>query len=195
MTPLQQTLNTIVEAFNGAQSLRTVPAVIRASDGKASIELADYLPKSAHSLVVSSATPHRMDADAHWRLAGTRLDVELLSSGIHFTPQPWDASATPVTLDVAVAFSRPPISVPDAPDLEASGLTHFGIDLPAQQQHVVMHGKGSTHFIERMTDADGITQFASVEALDADRVRVTLAEAMPARLDLIFMPDDAGPGA
>jgi hypothetical protein len=191
MTLLSDTLNGIIGAFNRAHLLRELSLTVASYSGKATFTLADYLPAGAHSVVVSSASPGNDDADLRWQVRDGRLEVALTSKGRHYAPQSWDALAKPVVLSVVVAFAPPPL---DVPNLETDGLSHFGVNLPADVEHIVTHGMGKTRFIERITDTDGRAQFASVEALDANRVRVTLAEALAVRLDMIFMPDNAGQG-
>lgn len=195
MTPLQKTLAAIVSALNATQQVRTVDADVDSADGTASVDLAALLPDGARGIVVSSVTPDRDTVAAHWSRDGGVLSVQIVSNGVHFTPQPWDASASPVRLHVGLAFTPSPISVPDAPDLSSSGLAHFGTDLPGKMEHVVTHNMGRTRFVERMVDTEGRAHFASVEALNSNQVAVMLAEAVPVRLDLIFMPDDTGQGA
>lgn len=192
MTLLSDTLNGIIGAFNSAHLLRELSLTVTTPSGKAVFDLADYLPTGAHSVVVSSATPGNDNTDLRWHVDEGKLHVSLTSRGRHYAPQPWDALTQPVKLAIVVAYVPPPL---DVPNLELDGLSHFGTDLPADFEHVVTHGMGKTRFIERITDTDGRAQFASVEALDANRVRVTLAEALAVRLDMIFMPDNAGKGA
>lgn len=192
MTLLRDTLTGIIGAFNSAHTLRAVALVVKHHEGRASFDLAAYLPEGAHSIVVSSLAPRNDSVGLRWHLDGLQLSVALTTSGRHYTPQPWDALADPVTLDAVIAYVPAPL---DVPDLDLDGLHHYAIELPASIEHVVTHNMGKTRFIDRITDADGRAQFASVEALDANRVRVTLAEAIPVRLDMIFMPDETGSGA
>ena len=192
MTLLRDTLTGIIGAFNSAHTLHAVAFVVKHHEGRASFELADYLPEGAHSIIVSSLAPRNDAVTLKWSLDGSELRVALTSSGRHYTPQPWDALETPVTLDAVIAYVPAPL---DVPDLDLDGLHHYAVDLPAGTEHVVAHNMGKTRFIERITDADGRAQFASVEAMDTNRVRVLLAEALPVRLDMIFMPDSSGEGA
>lgn len=191
MTLLRDTLTGIIGAFNSAHLLREWSLTVESPDGQASFPLYADLPAGASRVVVSSLSVSHDDVAARWRVEGDYLHVSLVSRGRHFTPQPWDALAQPVTLSIVVAFQPPAL---DVPDLDTDGLSHYGVTLPADVEHVVEHGMGKTRFIERITDTQGRAQFASVEALDANRVRVVLAEAMPVRLDMIFMPDDTGEG-
>ena len=191
MTLLRDTLTGIIGAFNSAHTLRAVAFVVKHHEGRASIDLAAYLPEGAHSIVVSSLAPRNDSVGLRWHLDGLQLNIALTTSGRHYTPQPWDALAEPVTLDAVIAYVPPPL---DVPDLNLDGLHHFSVELPAGVEHVITHGMGKTRFIERITDTAGRAQFASVEALDANRVRVSLVEALPVRLDMIFMPDKPGSG-
>lgn len=192
MTLLRDTLTGIIGAFNRAHLLRELSLTINSVNGQAAFLLSDALPVGASGVVVSSLAVSHDAVDARWHTADGYLHVSLTSKGRHYTPQPWDALNSPVTLAVVAAFMPPPL---DVPDLDADGLNHFGIDLPADVEHVVEHGMGKARFIERITDTEGRAQFASVEALDANRVRVTLVEPLPIRLDMIFMPDSPGQGA
>ncbi|MGP9633807.1 hypothetical protein ACT3R7_12140 [Halomonas sp. AOP43-A1-21] len=192
MTLLRDTLTGIIGAFNRAHLLRELSLTVESYDGKAIFNLADHLPAGAHSVIVSSVSLSDDGADLRWHIVDGRLHAALTSKGRHYAPQPWDALARPVTISVVVAYVPPPL---DVPDLDLDGLHHFGVSLPAGLEHVVEHGMGRTCFIERVTDSEGRAQFASVEALDANHVRVTLAEALAVRLDIIFMPDNAGQGA
>ncbi|MDX5979634.1 hypothetical protein [Vreelandella alkaliphila] len=192
MALLRDTLTGIISAFNRAHLLRELSLTVASFNGKAEFRLADHLPAGAHSVVVSSVSVSNDNADLRWHIASGYLHASLSSKGRHYSPQPWDALARPVTLSVVAAYVPPPL---DVPDLDLDGLHHFGVSLPAELEHVVNHGMGKTRFIERITDNEGRAQFASVEALDANHVRVTLVEALPVRLDMIFMPDNAGLGA
>lgn len=191
MTLLRDTLTGIIGAFNSAQQLQTVPLTVSTYDGRASFDLVDHLPAGAHSIVVSSVSPRSSDIDVEWHLDAGRLNVVLRSKGRHYASQPLDTLARPATLDAVLAFVPAPL---DVPDLDLDGLHHFGVSLPARLEHVVEHGMGKTRFIERITDAQGRAQFAAVEAVDANRVRVMLAEALPVRLDMIFLPVSTGSG-
>lgn len=189
---LRETLTGIVDSLNRTRETRTVVKRVESSDGYTIIHLPSLLPADSRSYSVASVETDRGDVVPHWRQAGDSVEVELHSRGVHFRPQPWDALSKPVELTLVVGFKTAAMSVSeDLGGEEGSGslLAYFGIDLEAGTEHVVTHGKGSRRFVERIVDTGGRAQFASVEALDGDRVRVRLTDAIPVRLDLIFMPD------
>lgn len=192
MTLLRDTLTGIVQAFNRTHALRLVTHTVSDREGRASIDLSDVLPEGASDVLVSSLATDREQVDPRWHLDGRVVRLQLYSRGVHYLPTRWDALAQPVEVSLVAGYLPPAL---DVPNLDLDGLEHFGIDLPAALEHEVAHGMGRTRFIERITDAEGRAQFASVEAIDADHVRVTLAEAIAVRLDMIFMPaEDADNG-
>jgi len=187
MSSRDGSIDRLLEALNRTPVTAVVRHTIDTLTGTDTVPIGDLAPAGSRELAIVQAATGRHDVTLDCSLAPDHLALALYSRGIHFTPQPWDALADPVETTITVSYLRPALSTDASADLR-----HYSVTLPAGLEHVVVHGMGSEKFVERVTSLAGDPQFAAVEAMDADRLRVTLTEAIPVRLDAVFLPDLEG---
>lgn len=180
-------LTSLVDAINQAPVTVTIKRTVSSPVGVAAIALADLAPSQARSIQVSHVKAGSPSVGVSWQVEDDALHLELRSQGVHFTPQPWDALRDPVEVTIAASYLRPAISAEQAPDIRP-----YSTVLPAGLEHIVKHDMASTRFIERVVSLDGSQQFAMIDAIDGNQLRVTLTEAIPVRLDVVFLPEPEG---
>lgn len=169
----------IVERLNLTRVFRIMDVELNA-DGRKTI----LMP--AEDTVVVGFDSDRHEASVKWQASGQSLEIEVKTQGMHFLPQPWPHDE-PINLKIILAVMPERIIAPS----NIGNAVSFSVQLPVGMEHVVQHNMGSTKFVESVVSIDGgEKQFALVQAIDDDNLRLTLTEPMAVQLSAIFVKEE-----
>ncbi|MCV6589093.1 MAG: hypothetical protein OIF57_08700 [Marinobacterium sp.] len=160
-----------------AIATRLLRVRIDSPDGTHRAPLSSFGVHDANSAVYGHT--NWSDVSVHTQVEDGDLCIALKSNGVHFRPQPWNASLVPIDVQIRIDTQQPDTSGPARCFNSPSGLVH-----------TIKHNMGTRHFIERIFNAtSGEPEFAEVEVIDDNAFEVRLAVPAAVTVAVVFVTD------